>query len=77
MLDSFFVVCQPLVQTCAGTLLRGEGGGGWGKNKSTPERVDVEEKGKIPLSTEIKKFRWKLRASSDLKLFMGLGILAP
>ena len=27
--------------------------------------------------TKIKKFRWKLRASSDLKLFMGLGLLSP
>ena len=33
---------QPLIQTCAGTSLRGEGDGGWEKSSQRLKGVDVE-----------------------------------
>ena len=70
-------MCQPLVQTCAGTSL-GDMGMVGGKKISQRLKGLMLSKREDALSTEmIKKSRWRLRASRDLNLFMGLGLLQP
>ena len=69
-------MCQPLVQTCAGTSLRGDKGMVGGKKISQRLKGLMSSKREDALSTEmIKKSRWRLRSSRDLNLFMSLGLL--
>ena len=47
-------MCQPLIQTCAGTSLQGQRDGGWKKSSQRLEGVDVKER-QDALSTEISR----------------------
>ena len=69
-------MCQPLVQTCAGTSLRGEGDGGWEKI-SQRLRGLMSRRREDAFFDSDEKSRWNLRTSSDLELFMSLDLVRP